>query len=135
MARKLKVYGWRGWRSECPPAPNGNRQTREVVATTSKTKARKLSGDLPVPLSEISETGNDEEIAQALSEPEVVFWHPLDEHFADRKWRSIPAAHEDRCEECSTTAVLTNCSECMRDVCDECFEQIPMCNRCTADAD
>lgn len=38
-----------------------------------------------------------------------------------------------RCEECSSKAVLTPCSQCLRDVCDSCFEQIGMCNRCQAD--
>jgi hypothetical protein len=32
MTTPLKVYGYRGWRDECPPAPNGSKQTREIVA-------------------------------------------------------------------------------------------------------
>lgn len=73
---KLKVYGFRGYRVECPAAPSGSRQTREIVATTSKTKARSL-GEWSTSLSEICETGNAGEIAAAMAEPGTVFWSPI----------------------------------------------------------
>lgn len=44
MARELKVYGWQGHRSACPPAPNGGKQTREVVAATSQREAARCAG-------------------------------------------------------------------------------------------
>ena len=86
--RKLKVYSWQGWRLECPAEPNGSRATREAVATTSKKKARELtSSNNPIPLREISETGNEDSVNQAMSEPGVIFWHRLDELLRDRQWR------------------------------------------------
>lgn len=91
-ARKLKVYGWTGIRQECPPAANGSRQTREVVATTSKKEAARLVDPerswMRPSLSEIGETGNAEEIEMAMAEPGVVFWCPLDASYRpDPEWR------------------------------------------------
>lgn len=64
MAKTLKVYGWTGWIE--------GRFTREVIAVTSKTAAIKEPGALSPNL--ITETRNDEEIAQAMSEPGAIFW-------------------------------------------------------------
>lgn len=91
-ARKLKVYGCRHMRSECPPAANGGRQTREIVAAPSKREAARLVDPerpwMRPRLSEIEETGNDEEIKLAMSEPGVVFWCPLHELYrTDHVWR------------------------------------------------
>lgn len=88
MSKKLKVYGWTGWRQECPTGPNGNRQTREVVAASSKKAVREIAGkwDTP-PNSELTDTGNEDEIKQAMSEPGVVFWHPIDEVPKERTWK------------------------------------------------
>ena len=78
MTRPLKVYGWRGWRSACPPAPNGGRQTREIVAAPSIAAALRAAGDAGPSREEICSTGNAEEIATAMQEPGIVFWIPLD---------------------------------------------------------
>jgi hypothetical protein len=77
MARKLKVYGWTGYRLECPPAPNGNHQTREVVAAASMAAAARAAGERSPRQMDMCESGNDEDIAQAMSKPGVVFWRPL----------------------------------------------------------
>lgn len=89
MTRKLKVYGWQGYRiKECPPAPNGSHSTREICAATSMAAVARAAGeDHPRRLFNLGETGNNEEIAKALAEPGVVFWHPLDERQVDRNWR------------------------------------------------
>lgn len=91
-ARKLKVYGWTGYRRDCPPAPNGNRQTREIVATTSKKEAARLVDPerswMRPPVSEIDETGNAAEIELATANPGVVFWCPIDESYRGAaQWR------------------------------------------------
>ena len=75
MPRELKVYGWRSFRMECPPAPNGSRQTREIIAAHSVAEVCRLTG---VRRSEVSETGNEEEVRVAMKDPGVVFWRPLD---------------------------------------------------------
>jgi len=92
MSRPLKVFAWQGLRRECPPGPNGGRFTREIVAATSKADAARKAGAFsrsgrPAPnsLFNLSETGNDLEIARAMSEPGVIFWCPLDER--PREWR------------------------------------------------
>lgn len=82
MPRKLRVYGWRGYRLAV--------QTREVMAATSKKKVREIAGIFHTgPLSEICETGSEEEVAQAMTEPGVVFWHQIDEILKKRKWRRV----------------------------------------------
>lgn len=91
-ASKLKVYGWTGMRPECPPTANGGKQTREVVAATSKKEAARLCDPerpwMRPRTSEIDETGNEEEIRMTLAEPGVVFWCPLDSSYrADPEWR------------------------------------------------
>lgn len=86
MPRQLKVYGWIGWRNECPPAANGNHQTREVVAARSMAEVGRIVGESPRRL-DMSETGNQGELTVALSAPGTVFWHPLDERAVDREWR------------------------------------------------
>ncbi len=85
--RKLKVYGWSGWRNELPPRPNGSLQSREIVAAANISVARALGartnhGSAPA-RSEISETGNRGEIAKAMSRPGAVFFRCLDAHEED----------------------------------------------------
>ena len=75
--RKLTVYGWTGWRNEYQPAPNGNRQTREICAATSKAEIIRFIGP-SYKISEIISTGNAKEIELAMRFPGVVFWRPLD---------------------------------------------------------
>lgn len=78
-SRRLKVYGWTGHRFECPPAPNGSHQTREIVAASSVAEVMRLSGRRRSGLFNICETGNDEEIATAMAEPGVVFWRGIND--------------------------------------------------------
>jgi hypothetical protein len=79
MSRKLKTYGWVGSRLECPPAPNGNRQTREICAAHSQAELARIAGvKRPSNLWNLCETGNKEEVVKVLSEPLTVFWRPLD---------------------------------------------------------
>ena len=78
-ARRLKVYRWQSSRSECPRAGNGSRQTVEILATTSKKKAAEIAGERgPWALFNLGETGNEQSIAQAMSQPGVIFWRPVD---------------------------------------------------------
>jgi len=76
--RRLKVYGWQGHRYECPPSANGSKQTREICAAPSIAQIMRDTGQTRADLFNICETGNDEEIAQAMSEPGTVWWAPLD---------------------------------------------------------
>lgn len=77
--RLLKVFGWQGWRSECPPALNGNKQTREVVAAKSKAEVARIAGKKYAnQLFNLGETGNSLELQLALSKPGVIFWAPID---------------------------------------------------------
>lgn len=78
-AKQFRVFGRTGWRRECPPAPNGGRQTREIVAAKTIASARRLFGcTMAQWRCSGCETGNEEEITQAMSKPGVVFWRPLD---------------------------------------------------------
>jgi hypothetical protein len=86
--RALKVYGWTNWRNECPRAPNGGRQTREICAAPSKAAAERALGER-IPQGFGGITGNDEEIAQAMSEPGVVFWRPLDHFGRGKPWTRV----------------------------------------------
>lgn len=69
---KLQVYGWVSFR--------GRTQSREVVAAHSLAEVARIAGyKRPSQLFNLEDTGNGPEIAAALSEPGVIFWHPLDE--------------------------------------------------------
>jgi hypothetical protein len=84
MAKKLKVYGWIGMRRECP---GHHHQTHEICAAPSMAAVARVMGvKSPRQLFNLSETGNKEDIAKALSEPYVVFWRPLDQLPRDRCW-------------------------------------------------
>lgn len=77
--RPLRVFGWQGTRFECPPAPNGSRQTREIVAAKSAAAAARAAGrDRPAQLFNFCETGNAAEIRAARGRPGVVLWRPID---------------------------------------------------------
>lgn len=95
---KLTVYGWTGWRRECPVAPNGNQQTREICATYSRGSVARIVGERgPWCLVDLGKTGNENECAVALAEPGVVFWCPLDESYrSDRKWRRADIRSRER---------------------------------------
>lgn len=75
--RKHKVYGWQGYRSECPPAPNGSQQTREICAATSMNKLCEILGCKKSELMNLGETGNEQEIRLAMKEPGVVLWRSI----------------------------------------------------------
>lgn len=79
---KLTVYGWQGWRS-----PAG--QTREIVAAHSMAEAARLSGyKRPSQMFNLCETGNEREIAQAMSSPGTVFWCRIDDSYrSNLEWR------------------------------------------------
>lgn len=82
----LKVYTWVGHRHECPPSANGGRQTRELVATTSKKEAARIAGETgPWRLWNLSETRNEADRQLALANPGVLFWSKLD-YRMDRVW-------------------------------------------------
>jgi hypothetical protein len=85
--RELRVYGTTSFRSACPPAPNGSHQTREIIAAHSKTAAKRLAG-WDVALSEVCETGNEEELATAMAAPGVLFWSPLNARLP-RTWTRV----------------------------------------------
>lgn len=74
-ASKLKVFGWTGARRQ-QVASHG--QTREIIAAKSAAEARRITGISAYTWSQQAEqTGNDQEIAQAMTKPGVVFWQPL----------------------------------------------------------
>ncbi len=79
----LKVYGWTGWRNECPPSANGGKQTREIVAARSKAEVYRITGDRVSDHWCICTTGNEEEIAVAMSNPGTVFWKKLNSYTDD----------------------------------------------------
>lgn len=92
---------WAGWTTRpigAPPHPHGRRgtQVQFVVAATSQKKAAALLGCTLGFLRDYgSETGNEDDLAQALSEPGVVFWREMDDQsrgiwrkaFADERGR------------------------------------------------
>lgn len=78
MSKALKTYGWQGNRFECPPAPNGGQQTREIVAATSAAAAARAAGlQRASQLWNLGVTGNADEIALAQASPGTVYWQPL----------------------------------------------------------
>lgn len=92
MPRKLKVYGISSIRRECPKEENRHQQVRNIVAAPSMKEASRLLG---MPYNHMrtmaSETGNEEELALALSKPGTIFWKPLDYRHED-KWREVPCS-------------------------------------------
>lgn len=92
MPRPLKVYGARGFRSDCREAANRSRQTREVIAARSKAEAKRLAGwrwgnDW------FGETGNADEVRIALTRPGKLFWKPLDAHNSEFRELGLPVNH------------------------------------------
>lgn len=69
----MKVYGWTGYRV--------GGQTREICAARSIAEVLRITGMSRYTFNWSGcETGNDEEIALALSKPGTVFFRGLDEH-------------------------------------------------------
>jgi hypothetical protein len=92
MSARLKVYGWQGCRQKAP----GSKQTYEIVAAPSKAAAARAAGYVaPRQMFNLCETGNDDDVAQALSEPGVVFWRPLDQIPRERKWVRVAKEKSD----------------------------------------
>jgi hypothetical protein len=95
MAKKLKVYGWTGYRIE---AGNGTHrhQTREICAAYSMAEVARIAGvNRASQLFCLCETGNAKEIERATGKPGVIFWTELD-HPARHTWReAAPAPAED----------------------------------------
>jgi hypothetical protein len=84
MTRALKVYTWQGFRNELP---GHHRTTIEVVAAANGSAAARAAGfDRTRQLFNFCETGNDEDIKQAMSAPGTVFWRPIDQIPRNRKW-------------------------------------------------
>lgn len=80
MPRPLKVYGWKGMRSEARTPRNPyDAQTREIVAAHSAAEVARIA-DVPRPdhLFNLSETGNAFEIKLAMTFPGQILWRPLD---------------------------------------------------------
>ena len=96
MSRPVRVFGWQGWRQECPAARNGSHATREICAAKSMAEvARRTGKQRAAQLFNLTETRNAVETAIAMNEPGIVFWSPLDQ-FADRTWTRVPPHQEDR---------------------------------------
>jgi hypothetical protein len=91
MPRKLKVYGWTGWRQECPPARNGGKQTREICAAPSMAAVARILGIKNPRTLDMCTTGNVAELEKALANPGVVFWSPLDQR-DERTWTRAESA-------------------------------------------
>jgi hypothetical protein len=85
---KLKIYGWQSFRSEAGKiARGGHTQTKEIVAAKSKAAAARAAGyDNPRQMFNLHETGNDADIAMAMSHPGDVIWTPLDDPEKARRW-------------------------------------------------
>jgi hypothetical protein len=74
----MKVYGWSGIRY---PMKESNGQTREICAARSAAACARAAGmKYPRQLFNFCETGNDDEIRQAMIDPGKIFWRPLDDH-------------------------------------------------------
>ena len=87
--KPLRVYGYTGYRDECPATPNGHHQTREIVAVRSRAEAARITGKTALFLKNYGcWTGNQEEIDTATAEPGVVFWRPLDNRYAP-SWTKV----------------------------------------------
>lgn len=79
--RTVKVYGATLWVQACPPAPNGNRQARVIVAARSMADAARAFGHTASAIrNHCCKTGNAEEIRIATAHPGVALWRPLYEH-------------------------------------------------------
>lgn len=84
---KLKVYGWRGHRAECPTAPNGSHQTREIMAANSVAEVLRATGmSRNTWNNDGGETGNPMEIAVAMANPGNVYWKPYNDHASTGTW-------------------------------------------------
>jgi hypothetical protein len=81
----VKVYGWQGYRGReidehFPETPDyRSRQTREICAAPSRAAVYRATGERVSYHFNLVETGNAEEIEQALSGPGTVFWKPIDD--------------------------------------------------------
>lgn len=90
MTSKLKVYGWLEHVQACPPAANGSKQARVIIATTSWAEAARLSSSS---LSFIAKMGatteNAAEVEAAMAQPGVALWTPDRNSQHARDWRIL----------------------------------------------
>ena len=85
----LKVYGWTGFREQCPTP---HRQTREVMLAASKAEVTRVTGMSTYAAREIGETRNDSEVTAATTAGRgVVLWRPL--YSSDGEWTRADAQH------------------------------------------
>jgi len=71
--KPLKVWRWSGWEDNAT-------QTHEIMAASSKAEvARAANVTSPSRLWNLTVTANQDDVAQAMSEPGAVFWHPSSE--------------------------------------------------------
>lgn len=84
----MKVYSWQGFRRG-PGIRPGGVTTREIVCAKSKREARALQGVFRVPLLEIGESAQPEEIAMASARPGVVFWRDIDRRSPHAEWTAV----------------------------------------------
>lgn len=94
----MKVYGWQSFRSEATPAPNGSRQTREIMAAKSVAEVLRVAGMSRYEFNQSgTETGNDEELRVATARPGVVFWTELNSsHRGTARWRPAEGSEPER---------------------------------------
>lgn len=85
MVRELKVYRWLDSNKTDAKSPRGAwvNQTSCIVAAHSKAEVGRITNEKPSGLFNLSETGNAQDIATALSKPGVVFWKFVNEHRDD----------------------------------------------------
>ena len=94
MSRSLRVFGYMSQRSESRPAPNGGRQTREIMAAHSVAEVLRTRGLARAEFDRFgSETGNPIEIALAMSQPGVIFWRRLDD-YREAEWHAAEISSE-----------------------------------------
>ena len=86
--KKLKVYGWTGFRKESIGERNHHGQTREIVAAASAAEVMRLTGMTRTTWTNTGcETGNDNEIETALAKPGTIFWQPINSRGVE--WREV----------------------------------------------
>jgi hypothetical protein len=91
MPRPLKIFGYTGYRREARMERNVHGQTREVIAATTQAEAFRMSGLTRSQFDQrVSECGNDEETALAMSAPGTVFWQPHNYPARTGAWVAIP---------------------------------------------
>jgi hypothetical protein len=82
MSARMKVYGWRGFKTGMPMG-----QARFIVAAGSVSEVLRITGMTRYQFNQDgSETGNAGETAQAMTAPGVVFYRGLND-WRDEPWQ------------------------------------------------